>query len=113
MRNNNVGVKFGKQSIRDIGGGFGGYMSNSKNVLKISTVDASDAKMYGKRKSLALASIDNYKPRDNLLYTQTDQLKNIELENTREIRIKQINRMKNLRKMGPYASSIFSSSQNL
>ena len=50
-------------------------MSNSKNILTLSSVDETkslNAKLHAKRKSLAMASIDNYKPRDNLLYTQTD-----------------------------------------
>jgi hypothetical protein len=47
-------------------------MDNSKNVMKLSSVDETkslNAKLHARKKSLALASIDNYKPRDNLLYT--------------------------------------------
>ena len=47
-------------------------MGGSREVLKLSSVDETkslNAKLHNKRKSLAMASIDNYKPRDNLLYT--------------------------------------------
>lgn len=45
MRNHNAMIKFGKQSIRDIGGGFGGYMTQGQKSLKISTCDSVDAKL--------------------------------------------------------------------
>ena len=91
-------------------------MANSKNVLSLSSVDATksiNANDKTRKKSLTLASIDSYRPRDMLLYNQTESLKNIEMENTKELRQKQINRMKNLRKMGPFVSSLFSSTVQL
>jgi hypothetical protein len=65
-------VSFDKQSIRNIGQSFGGYMTQSKNFLTQSSLDESifhEACQSVRKKSLALASIDNYTPRDLMLYT--------------------------------------------
>ena len=87
-------VKFQKQQLRKIGEGFGGYYNQSqqKSNFTISSCDedsklaAQMSKINARKRSVALASIDHSKPRDLLLYRQTDMLKNIELENSKEKR---------------------------
>ena len=93
-------------------------MQQRNNVQTLSCCDddqawaASRNRTNGRKKSLTLGSIDNQRPRDLLMYKQTDLLKNIELENSKEARMKMVNRMKDLRKMGTSISigGTFSSS---
>lgn len=106
-------VKFQKQPQRRIGEGFGGYYNQTQrnSNLTISSCDednmmaAQMGKINARKRSVALASIDHSRPRDLLLYRQTDMLKNIELENSKEQRAMQLERMKELRMRGRRSSN--------
>ena len=56
----NVQINFKKQGLREIGGGFGGYITNRKNQL-VSSVnsDLANKTVLNRKKSLALAVIDS------------------------------------------------------
>ena len=75
----------------------------------VKVVQASSTKVNGRKQSVALASIES-KPRDLLLYQQTDLLKNIQMENSRAQRVRELNRMKDLRKASTNSNYLISAS---
>jgi hypothetical protein len=105
-------VGMGRQQEKRLGEGFRGY---HKKSLALSVCDdvkvaqASTTKVNGRKQSVALASIAS-KPRDLLMYHQTDLLKNIQMENSRAQRVRELNRMKDLRKASTNSNYLISAS---
>ena len=105
-------VGMGKQQDKKLGEGFRGYHKKSLALSvcdDVKVVQASSTKVNGRKQSVALASISS-KPRDLLMYHQTDLLKNIQMENSRAQRVKELNRMKDLRKASTNSNYLISAS---
>ena len=99
-------IKFRRQPPRKIGEGFGGYLRPQRDIQTLSVCDdmqvisASLSKVNDKKKSIASCNMRVNLPRDLKMYQETERLRNISMENSRDQRAKDLDRMKRLRKMG-------------
>lgn len=100
-------MRFQQQKDRAIGEGFGGYLRSKKDIGRTATtVDFSNLEKHAElkfntsRNSQQVPALDKQTPRDMALYNQTDFMYNIYLENTKEKRAQEWDRIKTLRSMG-------------
>ena len=112
-------VKFKRQPPRRVGEGFGGYLKPRHEIMDLSVCNdklAEEAKLFktNAAKNLKMGmDLRRTLSRDLRMYRQTEFLKNIELENSREARVKELDRMKRLRRMGNSYSSYSTTLQSI
>ena len=86
-------ITMDRQLKRQIGEGHGGYIPRSNSNMSLSVINDDNAIDYKTKKINKLkgmTEIRKFRPRDLAMYTQTDSLQNVILDNTKEKRMKDL-----------------------